>query len=192
MKPLLPLATLIQARMDDLGLDGQALGFRLGYLNPLKASGRVDALCSGHLTSTKSRAALTRLPDALGLPAEVVQQALTETEHVIAEQKWQAEEERRLAREKEDAEWRATFQPHAVVQTEHRVPTQIIICGIMGGAGRFLVIPFDLTTPPLTFIQQAVAGASDTEVRCLLAYMAVHPHSTLSARASWAASCPRS
>jgi len=37
-------------------------------------------------------------------------------------------------------------------------PDQIIICGMMGGAGRFLVIPFDLSKPPLTFIQQAVAG----------------------------------
>jgi hypothetical protein len=87
-----------------------------------------------------------------------VQQAVTETEHVIAEQEWQAEEELRLDREKEEAEWRATFQPHAVVQTEHKVPTQIIICGMMGGAGRFLVIPFDLSKPPLTFIQQAIVG----------------------------------
>jgi hypothetical protein len=49
MKPQLPLATLIQARMDELGLDRHALGFRLGYQNPLKAAGRVDALCQGHL-----------------------------------------------------------------------------------------------------------------------------------------------
>ena len=57
-----PLADLIHTRMRDLGLDRQALGFRLGYQNPLKASGRVDALCDGHITSQKSRAALDGLP----------------------------------------------------------------------------------------------------------------------------------
>src|SRR6266571_5042720 len=39
------------------------LGFRLGYQNPLKAAGRVDALCWGHITSEKSRLALRRLPE---------------------------------------------------------------------------------------------------------------------------------
>jgi hypothetical protein len=29
---------------------------------------------------------------------------------------------------------------------------------MMGGAGRFLIIPFDLSKPPLTFTQQAVTG----------------------------------
>ena len=53
------------ARMQELGLDRRALGFRLGYHNPLKAAGRVDALCGGHVTSAKSRDALTRLPEAI-------------------------------------------------------------------------------------------------------------------------------
>jgi len=55
MQTQLPLATLIQARMDELGLDREGLGFRLGYLNPLKASGRVGALCSGHLKAAERR-----------------------------------------------------------------------------------------------------------------------------------------
>src|SRR5215211_7892711 len=50
-----PLADLINTRMRELGLTRQALGFRLGYHNPLKAGGRVYALCDGNLRSRKSR-----------------------------------------------------------------------------------------------------------------------------------------
>ena len=59
-----PLADLIESRMTDLGLDRQALGFRLGYQNPLNAARRVDALVDGYIISRKSRAALARLPGA--------------------------------------------------------------------------------------------------------------------------------
>jgi len=105
MTAQIPLARLIQTRMDELGLDRQSLGFRLGYKNPLKAAGRVDALCSGCLTSGKSRATLGRLPEALELPPEVIRQAVRATEEVLAEMEHQAEEERRFAREREEAEW---------------------------------------------------------------------------------------
>ena len=43
-----------------------------------------------------------------------------------------------------------------MIQTEHTVPTQICICGFTAGAGRWLMIPFDLSRPPLTYVQQAV------------------------------------
>jgi hypothetical protein len=157
----LPLAKLIQTQMEELGLDCQTLGFRLGYKNPAKAAGRVNALCWGHLTNRKSRAALSRLPDALGLSPELVQRAIRETEQVLAEQERQAEEERRLAREREEAEWRAAFRPHAIIQTERTVPSQITICGLTGGARRWLWIGFDLSKPPVTFVQQALAAMPD-------------------------------
>src|SRR3954470_25031495 len=129
----LPLAKLIQTQMEELGLDRQTLGFRLGYKNPAKAAGRVDALCWGHLTNRKSRAALARLPDALELSPEVVAQAVIETEQVLEDQERQAEEERRRAREKEEAEWLAAFTPHAIVQTERTVPRPTTIRGGHGG-----------------------------------------------------------
>ena len=153
-----PLAHLIQTRMQELGLDREALGFRLGYQNPLKAAGRVYALCNGHLTSAKSRAALRRLPEAIEVPSEAVQRALDATEERFAEQERQAEAQRRLAREEEERAWRAAFKPHAVIQTERTVPSQITICGLMGGAGPLLIIPCDLSKPPITFIQQAIAA----------------------------------
>jgi hypothetical protein len=144
--------------MRDLGLGRQDLGFRLGYRNPLKAAGRVDALCDGHLTSAKSQAALRRLPEAIDVAPELVEQAVAATKERFAAQEREAEEQRRLAREQEDREWRAAFKPHAVIQTERTVPSQITICGLTGGAGPRLIISLDLSKPPLTFIQQAIGA----------------------------------
>src|ERR1700710_1291059 len=120
-----PLAGLIQDRMQELGLTDEALGRRLGYLNPAKAAGRVHALCNGQPFSAKSRFALWRLPEALELPTDVVMQAIADTERLFAEREREAEEQRRLASEAEEAAWRASFRPHAVIQTERTVPTQI-------------------------------------------------------------------
>jgi len=128
---------------------------------PAKAAGRVYALCNGQPFSAKSRFALWRLPEALELPADVVMQALAATEQLFAEREREAEEQRRLIREAEDAAWMASFRPHAVIQTEHTIPTQITICGLMGGAGPRLTIPFDLSQPPVTFVQQAVDALPD-------------------------------
>ena len=122
-----PLADLIQTRLQELGLDRQALGFRLGYQKPPKAAGRVDALCDGHLTSAKSRA--VRLPDALEVRADVVDRAIASTQELFVEIQRQAEEERRRAEEGEERLWRARFKPHAVIHTERTVPSQITICG---------------------------------------------------------------
>jgi hypothetical protein len=152
----IPLSDLIDTRMIELGLDREALGLRLGYQNPVKAAGRVHALCDGHLKSRKSRAALDRLPDALEVPAEVVRRAVLATEEVLSEMEIQAEEQRRRAAEAAEAEWRNRFRPHAVIQTERTVPSQIIFCGVTGGAERWLVIPFDLSKPPISYIKQAL------------------------------------
>src|SRR5215207_4304227 len=113
--------------MHELELDPQVLGARLGYQNPSKAAGRVYALCDGHLTSRKSIAALARLPEALEVSPEVVTRAVVSTEEMLAERACQAQEERHRAAEAEKAEWRRTFKPHAVIQTERTVPSQITI-----------------------------------------------------------------
>ena len=156
-----PLAQLIQTRMQQLRLDAQALGFRLGYQNAAKAAGRVYALCDGQLVNRKSKAALARLPEALELPSEVVEQAVTATEELISEQKRQAEEDCRLAREAEEAEWRAKFRPHAIIQAERTIPSQITFCGLTGGIERWLMIRLDDSKPPITFVQQVLAALPD-------------------------------
>ena len=102
-----PLADLIQTRMGELGIDREALGFRLGsFQNPLKAAGRVYALMDGHITSQKSRRALARLPEALEVDPEVVERAVTATEELFAELRRRDEDERRIAQENEEAEWK--------------------------------------------------------------------------------------
>src|SRR5215203_5231463 len=145
--------------MGELGMDREVLGFRLGsFQNPLKAAGRVDALMDGHITSERSRRALARLPAALEVHPEVVERAVTATDELFAEFRRQAEEERRLAEEKEEAEWRARFQPHAVIHTERAMPTSITMCGFSGGIERWLVIRFDTREPPVSYIRQALAA----------------------------------
>jgi len=142
--------------MQELSLDPQALGFRLGYRNPLKAAGRVYALCDGHLKSRKSRAALHRLAEALEVPPEVVRRAVAATEEIFSKIEIQAQEQRRRIAEAAEAEWRSRFRPHAVIQTERTVPSQITFCALTGGAERWLIIPFDLSKPPISYISQAL------------------------------------
>src|ERR1700681_1317658 len=79
-----PLATLIENRMQQLGLARPALGLRLGYRNPAKAAGRVYALCDGHITSLKSKSALHRLRTAIEVPAENVEKAVQDTLSILA------------------------------------------------------------------------------------------------------------
>jgi hypothetical protein len=40
------------------------------------------------------------------------------------------------------------------------IPSQITICGLLGGARPRLMIPFDVSQPPLPFIRQAVSASS--------------------------------
>jgi hypothetical protein len=153
-----PLAILIETRMQQLGIDRAALGLRLGYRNPAKAAGRVYALCDGHITSTKSRAAIRRLPEAIELPSEVVETAVNATLSFLAELKRQEDEKLRIARENEDAAWRATFKPHAIIQGERTSPASITMYAITGGAERWLKIGLDLSRPPITFVEQVLAA----------------------------------
>jgi hypothetical protein len=154
----LPLAQLIHTRMHELGLDREALGFRLGYKNPLKAAGRVDALCRGHISSKKSRLALRRLPGALEISEDVVLRARRDTEDALAQRKRQEEEERHIAHEKQEIEWRAAFTPHAILLTERIAPSSITMCAFTGGPRRWLRIDFDLSKPAITFVRQALAA----------------------------------
>lgn len=151
-----PLADLIQSRMQELGFAPEDLGFRLNYRNRAKGAGRVAALCNGHINNRKSRAALLRLPVALKLPEETVQQAVAATQNLISDLHRQAAERTRLAREEADARWRADFRPHAVIDTVNKCPSQIVICAMTGGIGRWLIIRLDREQPPVTFVQQAV------------------------------------
>lgn len=154
----LPLAELIQSRLQQLGLTTQALGFRLGYSNPAKATGRVYAICEGYLDNRKSRAALVRLAHALELPADEVTHVIGLTRGLLAEQKRTSDEQKRREIHAKGVFWRAEFKPHAVIVTERRIPSQITFCALAGGPETLLIIPFDLSQSRITFTRQAVAG----------------------------------
>jgi hypothetical protein len=153
----LPIARLILGRLQALGIDALALGLRIGYQNPAKALGRIEALCLGHITSKKSRDALSRLPDALGLSVDAVERAVSDTKAGLAERQRAAAAEWQAGFEAQEAEWRATFRPHAIIRTEHTIPTQITFCALTGGPSRYLGIDLDISQAPITFIRQALA-----------------------------------
>ena len=152
-----PLRALLAERMAALGLDDVTLGMRLGYRNPAKARGRVRALGDGFLDNEHSRHALARLAQALVVAPAVVDDAVAATRAAlreVAEEDARAEEERRRA---SDVAYRRTFRPHAVLETEHSTPSQIVICLLCGGPERFLRIDLDDTQPRETFAAQVLA-----------------------------------
>ena len=114
------------------------------------------ALCHGHIASRKSRSALERLAEALEVPEHVVEQALAATKTMIAEQDRQAQEAERLAHEAAEAAWRKNFRPHAVIETESKCPSSIVMCGMTGGVGRWLIVPVDSSKSPMTFVRQVL------------------------------------
>ena len=157
MQTKLPLAELIQSRLRQLGLTPQELGLRLGYSNPVKAVGRVYALCEGYLDNRKSRSALRRLADALELPAERIARVVELTRQSLAEQKHTADAQKQREVHSKELAWRAGFKPHAVILTKQRIASQMILCAVSGGPEAFLIIPFDLSQPAITFVGQALA-----------------------------------
>jgi hypothetical protein len=74
-----------------------------------------------------------------------------------------AEAERRADAEREAAR-RAAFRPSAWLLGTEPLPTQTTVCGMTGGAERWLRIPLDLSLPPVTFAAQAHAVARQTKV----------------------------
>ena len=151
-----PLSRLIRNRSQELGLNAKELGFRLGYRNSAKAAGRVDALCEGHIASRKSKRALDRLANALEVPEHIVEEAVAATNEHLVELDRQAEQAKRVAQEASEARWRASFKPHAVLDTEHKCPSQITICGLTGGIGRWLIVRLDNSKELTTFVQQVL------------------------------------
>jgi len=141
-----PLRKLIDERLTVLGITRGELAKRLGYVNVSKALRRLDRLCEGNLSYSADL--LSTLPKAIEVERTVVDQAIEERKEQI-----------RLARQRAEAEaeahWRATFRPHAIILTEHRVPTQITICAFAGGE-RFIWVDLDLSQPRARFIHQAL------------------------------------
>ena len=132
--------------MTELGLSRGEFAKRLGYKNIPKAIRRIDSLCEGDIEGTKQF--LDVLPQALETSAETVKRALDQTVRKIE----LAEKQEAEARDKI---WRENFCPHAIILTEHTVPSPIFVAAIIG-VEKLLRIDLDATQGPVSFVRQVL------------------------------------
>jgi hypothetical protein len=134
-----PIQVLIEDRCLELGLTRHDIVRRAGYTNLSKGHRKLDELLLGDLWH--SRGLISRLPAALGVSADVVNEAVAETE--------------RQMRAAEDVAYRAAFRPHAIILTEYTRPTSITMAAI-GGADRKLRVDFEPGSSPMSYLKQAL------------------------------------
>jgi hypothetical protein len=142
----LPIATLIEDRRRELGLRRSKVVARCGYRNLSKGVRRLEQVLAGDFG--RADALLHALPNALNLSPDVVQEAIDKTVQLIAAE--------------QDAVWRANFQPSAYLLGTTDRPSQTLFFGITGGPERWLKIPLDVTQPPLSYAEQALAAVRKT------------------------------
>jgi len=148
MTSLLPIALFIEQRSSNLGLNRTTLVRRLGYRNVAKGLHSLDAVCKGQLDRYPDL--LRALPVALDVADRDVAEAASDTQAALQA----AYDEKR---EEEDALYRRTFQPHAIILTKRSRPTQIFVVALLG-TERPLRIDVDPSTPRDTWLPQAVAA----------------------------------
>jgi hypothetical protein len=103
-------------------------------------------LCDGDIEGTKQF--LDVLPQALETSAETVKRALDQTVREIELAEKQEAETR-------DKIWRENFRPHAIILTEHTVPSPIFVAAIIG-VEKLLRIDLDPTQGPVSFVRQVL------------------------------------
>lgn len=138
----LPIAKLIESRSRELGLRRSALVRRMGYSEAGLSKGlkRLEQICRGEFALTQ--VALKRLPEALEMPPDLVERAVSDSRQ-------------RLDEVREAAE-RAVFKPHAIILTEKLIPHPIFIAAVTG-APKWKRIELDAARGPETFLEQALA-----------------------------------
>jgi|SRR5690625_793792 len=145
MTSALPIAALIEQRSSTLGLTRAALIQRLGYRNIAKGLRSLECLCNGDLDRYPDL--MRALPSALCVSDEEVSNAAIDTSAAL-----QAVHETKM--KEDDASYRRTFQPHAVVLAR---PAQIFVIALLD-TEHLLRIDVDLSTPSDTWLPQAVAA----------------------------------
>ncbi len=143
-----PIHELTENQQKRLGLRRSELARRCGFKNVDKGLRRIDGVCHGDLDSPGAKMVLDNLAVALEVDEVVVENAIAATADIIAEAN-------RLAEEKRDVAWRASFKPHAYLVGSANRPSQITFYGMTGGPERWLKIPLDLSQPPVTYAVQA-------------------------------------
>jgi hypothetical protein len=144
----LALATLITSRCQELGLSRTQLVRRAGYKNEAKGLRRLEGLLAGDLETSKSL--LQRLPAALDLPAKLFNLSFEETRRQI-------EQAMNHAAQEEEAAWRASFKPHAIIRTERNRPEPIFVAAMMG-VERLLRVDFDWAGDCESYVKKALQG----------------------------------
>jgi hypothetical protein len=144
----LPINTLITERRKALGLSRTDLIQRAGYSNIAKGLRRLDAICDGEFQVCRSL--LHSLPSVLEVSPVVLARAVEDT--------------KRQFQEAEEAAYRSSFVPHAVILTEREIPHPIFVAAILG-VDRLLRLDFDLTKSPATFVDQALRGVGEKLAR---------------------------
>lgn len=142
----LALATLIAARCRELGLTRAQLVRRAGYKNVAKGTRRLEELLAGDLDTSKSP--IQGLPVALELPVDLISRTVEETRQQI-------EQIRLRAAEEQEAAWRASFEPHAIILTERSRPEPIFVAALIG-VERLLRLDFDPAGDHESYVQKAL------------------------------------
>ena len=137
----LPITTLIMSRCQELGLTRAQLVKRTGYKNVSKGIRRLEEVLLGDLQSTKYL--IEGLPAALDLPANVINRAVEKT--------------RRQIEEEEEAAWRASFKPHAIILTERERPEPIFVAALIG-VERLLRVDFNPEGDRENYVRRALEG----------------------------------
>jgi hypothetical protein len=140
----LPITALVIQRSNELGLSRPELVRRSGYTNISKGLRRLDELCDGDFRS--ARGLIQALPTSLEVSSDVVAKAVEDTQ--------------RHFRETEEAAYRSSFVPHAIILTDRKIPQPIFVAAIMG-VDQLLRVDFDLMKEPATFVEQALHGLQE-------------------------------
>jgi hypothetical protein len=142
----LAITALINSRCKEIGLTPAQLVKRAGYKNEAKGIRRLEGLFAGEIDSNNFL--IQGLPAALNLPAEIIIQAVAETQGQLK----QAED---CVAEEKEAQYRGAFKPHAIILTENIRPSPIVIAALLGDS-KLLRIDFDLENDSGSYIQQAL------------------------------------
>jgi hypothetical protein len=102
---------------------------------------RVEDLRRGDIQST--RALISGLPRALGVPAEVVQKAVDDTARQLLDA--------------DETAWRASFKPHAIILTDRKIPQPIFVAAMIG-VDELLRIDFPLLAALQMYLDLAIDG----------------------------------
>jgi hypothetical protein len=140
----LSIQILISSRCLELGLRPVEVVRRCDYKSLSKGLRRLEDISRGYFAGTDTL--IRGLPDALEVPAEVVKQAVEDTQRQLLEA--------------QETAWREAFKPHAVILTERERPQPLFVAAFMG-IDRLLRVNLDPADGPESYITQALDGVRE-------------------------------